>query len=236
MKKAAVVLLMAASLLMAGMAEAAKPKKRTRNANRIGAYGSVMAGHSTYGGDHTQDENVLIASLENAGVPFQNVTASTKDSDIGYQAAFGYRFARHFAFEVALAQFGDLRSTGRGELDFDEGFVPTSLTRKFSVGGPIFSMVGILPINQSFELFVRAGFLFAATQLQISSRIDGQSGGFGSAKGDSNNAVLGLGAAWHFNQAYSVRAEYLNLGKVGENNGSGREDLSAINLGVVIRF
>lgn len=236
MKNVWVVSLMAASLLMAGMAEAAKPKKRTRNANRIGPYGSAVVGWSTYGGDHAQDEEELTSSLVNSGFPAQNVTASTEENDLGYQAAFGYRFHRYMAIEVALAQFGELRSTASGELNFGNGFVPTSLHLTFRVGGPVFSMVGILPVSDRFEVYGRAGILFGASDLEISSTIDGQSGGFGSAKGDSTNAVFGVGTAWHINQVYTVRAEYLNCGAVGENNGSGREELSALSLGLVIRF
>ena len=37
MKRVTVVLLVAISVAFAGFAEAAKPKKRTRNANRVGA-------------------------------------------------------------------------------------------------------------------------------------------------------------------------------------------------------
>lgn len=236
MKKVAVILLMASSLVMAGMAEAAKPRKRTRNANRVGAYGSAMVGLTTYSGDHSQNEEELTSSLVNSGFPSQGVTASTEETDFGYQAAFGYRFNRYFAAEISLAQFGDLRSTASGELDFGEGFVPTALHLTFSVGGPLISGVAILPINDRFELFGRAGVLFGTSQLEVSSRIDGETGGFGSAKGDSTNVVFGLGGAWNINQLYSVRLEYLHLGKVGESNGSGREELNSINIGMMIRF
>ena len=48
MKKSLVVVLAGLSLLFAGYAEAAKPKKRSRSANRIGAYGGALFRQTTY--------------------------------------------------------------------------------------------------------------------------------------------------------------------------------------------
>jgi hypothetical protein len=236
MNKVAVVLLMASSLLMAGVAEAAKPKKRTRNSNRVGPYGSAIVGFSTYGSSHAQNELDLMSSFLNSGVPSQNITASTQDTDLGYQATFGYRFNRYLATELSLAHFGEVKSTARGELDLGDGFVPASLSVGFSVGGPVFSMVGILPINDRFEFYGRAGMLLASSDVEVRSRVDGQSGGFGGAKGDSSNPVFGAGASWHFNQMLSVRAEYWHLGEVGQSDRTGKEELNTMNVGVVIRF
>ena len=93
-------------LVMAGAAEAAKPKKRTRNANRVGPYGSAMIGNTSFDGDHAQDRADLIAALDNASGPSQNLSATTEDSDLGYQAMFGYRFNRYVAAELSLAGLG----------------------------------------------------------------------------------------------------------------------------------
>jgi opacity protein-like surface antigen len=236
MKKIAVVLLVVASVAFAGFAEAAKPKKRTRNANRVGPYGVGFIGQSQYTGDQSQTEQDLLDTLINTGNPTQNLSASTEDTDIGYNATFGYRFNRYFAAELGLAQFGSLESTAKGDLDFGDGFVPTSLKLAFSAGGPMVSAVGFLPLNDKFELFARVGYLFTSSERELTSSVDGQSGGFGSAKGDSQNMVLGIGAAFNFNQVYSVRFEYQQLDDLGQDNRTGLEDLTVIGLGVVVRF
>ncbi len=57
MKKISVIVLVALSVAFAGYAEAATPKKRTRNANRIGAYGGALVGYSNYSGDQTRRTN-----------------------------------------------------------------------------------------------------------------------------------------------------------------------------------
>jgi opacity protein-like surface antigen len=236
MKKVTVVLLVAISVAFAGFAEAAKPKKRTRNANRVGPYGVGFVGQSHYTSDQSQNEQDLLDTLINTGEPTQNLSASTEDTDIGYNATFGFRFNRYFAAELGLAQFGSVESTAKGELDFGGGFVPTSLKLSFSAGGPMISAVGFLPLNDKFELFGRVGYLFTSSERELTSNVDGQSGGFGSAKGDSQDLVLGVGAAFNFNQVYSVRLEYQKLDELGQDERTGLEDLNVIGLGVVVRF
>ena len=236
MKKVTVVLLVAISVAFAGFAEAAKPKKRTRNANRVGPYGVGFVGQSHYTSDQSQNEQDLLDTLINTGEPTRNLSASTEDTDIGYNATFGFRFNRYFAAELGLAQFGSVESTAKGELDFGGGFVPTSLKLSFSAGGPMISAVGFLPLNDKFELFGRVGYLFTSSERELTSNVDGQSGGFGSAKGDSQDLVLGVGAAFNFNQVYSVRLEYQKLDELGQDERTGLEDLNVIGLGVVVRF
>ena len=238
MKNVSVVLLVIVSVAFAGFAEAAKPKKRTRNANRIGAYGVGFLGQSKYTSDQTGAEEFAVGQLEIIGDASRNVSVATEDTDIGYNATFGYRFSRYFAAELGLAQMGSVESKARGEVDFGDGsgFHDSAMTLAFSTGGLLFSAIGILPINDSFEFFGRAGYMFTSSERELSLRIDGDSGGFGSSKGDSQDLVLGLGATYHFNQIYSLRLEYLKLDEVGEDRSTGLEDLSLLGLGLVVRF
>jgi opacity protein-like surface antigen len=236
MKNTCIVLLAVLGVAFAGFAEAAKPRKRTRNANRIGAYGIGFIGQANYSSDVTEEEQGLLEALSQQGVPFQNLAASSETKDIGYQATFGYRFNRYFAAELGLVQVGEMSSTARGDLDFGGGFVPTSLSLSFSAGGPMVSAIGILPINDKFEVFGRLGYLFTSSEREIRSRVDGENLGFGSSKGDSQDVVYGAGASYHFNQVYSLRLEYQQLDGLGEEERSGTEDASIIGLGFVVRF
>lgn len=236
MKKLSVILLVVVSFAFAGFAEAATPKKRTRNANRIGAYGGVLIGQSDFSGDQSENEAGLVDTLVNTGAPIQNLRSETEDSDFGYQATFGYRFNRYFAAELGLAQYGELKSTARADMDFGAGFVPASVSLTFSAGGPILSAIGILPLGEKFEAYARLGYLFTSSERELSSRVDGQSGSFGSAKGDSQNPVYGLGVAWHINQVYSIRAEFQKLDNLGQENRTGEEDITVAGLGLIVRF
>ncbi len=236
MKQISVVLLAVISIAFAGFAEAAKPKKRTRSANRIGAYGGAMVGYSKFSGDQSGFEAALERTLTNTGADIQNLSSSTEDNDIGYQAMFGFRFLRYFAAEIGLAQFGSLESSAKGDLDFGDGFVPTSVKLSFSAGGPIFSAVGILPIGNKFELFGRVGYMFTSSEREFSANVDGEHSSFGGAKGDSQDPVFGVGFSWNINQVYSIRGEFQKLDSIGDPNRSGEEDITMMGLGLLIRF
>jgi opacity protein-like surface antigen len=238
MKNLSVILLAALAVSFAGFAEAATPKKRTRNANRIGPYAGGIIGYSDYSGDQAENEQNLVDILENTGNPYQNLSSSTENTDIGYQALFGYRFHRFFAAELGLAQFGDLKSTARADMDFGDGdgFVPASVSLTFAAGGPMLSGIAILPLGEKFELFGRVGYLFTSTERELSSRVDGQSGTFGSAKGDSQDLVYGIGLSWNINQVYTIRTEFQKLDGLGQENRTGAEDLTVIGAGLIVRF
>ena len=172
MKKITVIVLVVLSLGFAGFTEAATPKKRTRNANRIGPYAGALVGYSQYSGNQDENEQNLVDILENSRYPHMEITTSTEDTDIGYQALFGYRFHRFFGAELGLAQFGELKSTAKTEMDFGDGrgYVPTSVSLTFTAGGPMLSAIGILPLGERFELFGRLGYLFTSSERSLTSR------------------------------------------------------------------
>jgi OOP family OmpA-OmpF porin len=237
MKKVSVIVVAALGLMLAGYAEAAKPKKRTRNQNRVGPYGGLLVGNAKYSVDAAEEEADLIQFFEGSG-PTRNVSASTEDTDIGYTAAFGYRFSRYVAAELGLAQYGETSSIVRGEIDQGQGqgFVPANVKFSFAVGGPLFSVIGILPLGDKFEIYGRAGVLFANAERELAARVDGRNAGRGSAKGDSTEVVYGVGLAYNINQVYSLRLEQQRLSEVGQDDRSGTEDIDYTALGFLVRF
>jgi OOP family OmpA-OmpF porin len=234
MKKVSVIVLVVVGLLFAAYAEAANPKRRTRNANRIGPYAGALISMNSYPGDQSAAEADLQSSFD--GVPTQDLRIGTDDKDVGYAAQFGYRFTRYIAVEFALAQYGDLRSSAHADVDLGSGFVPASINLNFHSGGPQLSVLGILPINDKFELYGRAGLLFASSEREFVIKVDGDTSSFGSSKGESTEVVLGLGAAFHVNQMFSIRAQVEKLDKVGEPARTGTEDITSASLGLVVRF
>lgn len=234
MKKVSVIVLVVVGLLFAAYAEAAKPKRRTRNANRVGPYAGALIGMNHYTGDQSAAESDLENSF--VGVPTQNLSIGTDEKDVGYAAQFGYRFNRYLAVEFALAQYGDLRSSARADVDLGTGFLPAAIDLSFHTGGPQFSAIGILPLNDKFEIFGRAGVLFASSEREFVIKVDGETSSFGSSKGDSTEVVLGLGATWHFNQMFSIRAQFEKMDKVGDPDRTGTEDVTTASLGLVVRF
>ena len=238
MKKVSVIVVAALGLMLAGYAEAAKPKKRTRNQNRVGPYGGLLVGNSKFSVDAAEEEADLVAFLEDTGLPLRDVSTSTEDTDIGYTPAFGYRFSRYVAAELGLAQYGETSSSVRGEIDQGDGagFVPVGVKFSFAVGGPVFSVLGILPLGDKFEIYGRAGLLFASAERELAARLDGRNAGRSSAKGDSTEVVYGAGLAYNINQVYSLRLEHQRLTEVGQADRSGTEDVDYTAVGFIVRF
>jgi opacity protein-like surface antigen len=236
MKKLPIIALAVASLVFAGFAEAAKPRKRTRNASRIGPYGAVLVAQTRYPNDQSGAEQELFDFFQNREDPTRNISTSSKTEGMGYQFGGGYRFTRYLAAELALVQYGELSSSVKGEVDQGQGFIPVTVKYAFQTGGPMVSAVGFLPLGEKAELFARVGFLLANTQRETTARVDGQNGGSGRFTDDSSKPVYGVGLAWHINQIYTIRAEYQKLTDVGEEATTGKEDLNTFGLGLLVRF
>ena len=170
-------------------------------------------------------------------LPFENLVAATDDTDLGYQVGIGYRFTRYFAAEMAFTQFGELITSASADVDYpqdDVGFEPSELELTFDTGGPVFSAVGILPINERFEAYARVGFIFASFKRSFVSRVNGQTLG-GSARSDSQKPVYGAGLTWNINKVYSLRAEYEVINDIGDT-GVGTEDLRVMGVQFSMRF
>jgi len=98
------------------------------------------------------------------------------------------------------------------------------------------SAVGILPINDKFEVYGRASLLFASTEREYIIKVDGDTSSFGTAKGESTEVIFGLGAAWHVNQMFSVRAQFEKLDEVGDPSKTGTENITSASIGLIVRF
>jgi OmpA-OmpF porin, OOP family len=234
MKKVSVIVLVVVGLMFAAYAEAAKPKRRTRNANRVGPYAGALIGMNNYTGDQSAAEDDLENSF--VGVPTQGLSVGTEEKDVGYAAQFGYRFNRYVAAEFALAQYGDLTSSARADIDLGNGFIPAAIDLNFHTGGPQISVIGILPLNDKFEIYGRVGVLFASSEREFIIKVDGDTSSFGSSKGQSTEVGFGIGAAWHINQMFSIRGQYEKLDKVGDPDRTGTEDITTASLGLIVRF
>jgi len=239
MKKVAVIALVVLGIAFAGASEAASPKKhRTRNQNRVGPYVSGFVGMTKFTDDQSAAEAQIAQIFNQSGNPIQNLQVGTDHTDINYTASFGYRFHRFIAGELGLAQYGELASKGTAGMDFGNGngFVPTTLKYSFKVGGPVISVLGILPFSQKFEGYLRLGYLFASSVREITSSVNGQSSIGQDARGDSQHPVYGIGFGWNIDAMWTVRAEYERLNNVGQQSRNGTENFETASLGVIVRF
>ena len=125
------------------------------------------------------------------------ITSGTVDGgDSGTKLFGGYRFTQNIALELAYVDLGKLSYSGLfGPLTVTNGTVKTS--------GFAVSAVGLLPLNQGFSLFGKAGvFSWEAKARDITG------GAPFAALEDGSDLFIGLGAAFDVTRNFSVRAEW----------------------------
>jgi hypothetical protein len=135
-------------------------------------------------------------------------------------------------------QYGEMVSSANADLYFPDdgaGFVPAKVSLGFRTGGVLFSALAFLPIGDKFEAYARVGYLFANSEREFMSKVEGQPALAGSAKGDSQKPVFGAGFGYNINVMYTIRFEYQRIDDVGGPN-TGTEAMDNISLGLVVRF
>ena len=231
MKKLSVIVLAALSVAYAGYAEAATPKKRTRNANRVGAVRrraqSVTAcslptnsaaneqgldQHARQHRRHRREPEHRARKTPTSATRRRSVTASIATSPPNSVSRSSARS----------------NSTASADMDFDDGtgVVPASVTLTYRAGGPDhFGDRHPAGRTRSSNCSRASDTCSRAPNASSSARIDGDSASSGSSKGDSQDPVYGIGFSWHINQVYSIRGEYQQLDSLGQENRTGEEDV-----------
>jgi hypothetical protein len=94
--------------------------------------------------------------------------------------------------------------------------------------------LGILPLSYRWEVYGRAGVLFASNELTL-FLTDGVGNFKDTLNGSSTDLLAGAGAGFTFAEIYTLRAEYQRVFDAGDDTvGEGDQDLATV--GVTVRF
>lgn len=203
--------LIAIALLSASMAPA--------YAGNLYLVGSV--GESEFDGRKSDIDQ----ALTDAGAT--NVSSSLDKKDTAYKLQVGYQFNPYLAVEGGYVDLGKMKYAA----SFTGGNANASIEAK----GWNVAAVGILPLNESFSLFAKAGVIDAKVKLKVSAS---GPGGTASATGDSTDwkGTWGLGATYNFNKQLGLRVEYEKFDNLGNEDKTGKGDVDLISAGVVFKF
>ncbi|HWK75536.1 MAG TPA: outer membrane beta-barrel protein [Povalibacter sp.] len=183
-----------------------------------------------------------------ARAPYDALTADIYDSfgfvptsssatfdakDKGYGFFGGYRFFSWLALEGSYLTLGSVEHRDRSAGTFAEVAQTWSQNIETRNRGLAVSALGILPISYRFEVYARAGALFANNQDRLFIT-DGTSSRRASGSGSSVNMLAGAGASFAFLEIYSARLEYQRAFDVGSDLGKG--DIDVLSLGISVRF
>ncbi|MGH8174737.1 MAG: outer membrane beta-barrel protein [Steroidobacter sp.] len=143
----------------------------------------------------------------------------------------GYRIFRFAAVELNYLNLGTLKRQETLALGFPPFTSSVDIRHELETSGPSVSGLGILPVTDSWELYLRAGVLFADMEATSSIMGDSSSITFG-----SDSLLWGAGTQFNWGDHWSVRLDFQRFERVGEDNGVGEADIDLLSLGVIFRL
>jgi opacity protein-like surface antigen len=154
------------------------------------------------------------------------------DKDTAWAVTSGYRIGRYAAVELAYLNLGKLEANDL-LLPFPPGSgAALTLHRELETTGPVVSALGILPLGDSWELFLRGGVFFA--DMEFTTSLAGTS----SSQTQGSKAVdVGAGVQFNRREHWSARLELQRFLDVGDDDTfSNSADIDFLSLGVLYRL
>lgn len=140
-------------------------------------------------------------------------TVSCDEKDTGWKLFGGHQFSKNLAVEFGWVDLGEATLSGPGG-------AATAETSGFGA-----SVIGAIPLGDSFSLFARAGGNYLKTEWA----------GVVSADDSGIEFNLGLGAQFDFGKSIAVRAEWERYFDVGGDN-TGEADVDLLSVGAIFLF
>jgi opacity protein-like surface antigen len=157
---------------------------------------------------------------------------SDDDEATAWGATAGYRIGRYVAVELNYLNLGKLEASDLVLLPPFPGGGTTTLQRELETTGPALSVLGILPLSASWEVYLRAGVLFADMEFTTSIGASSASHTTG-----SEAAAVGAGVQFNWAEHWSARIELQRFLEVGEDDTfSSSADIDLLSLGIFYRL
>jgi OOP family OmpA-OmpF porin len=195
-----------------------------------GLYFGLAAGQSGYDAEAADLDDIVLGAFESQGLFVVEAESSLDDSDSAFAGLIGYRFGRHFAVEAAYYDLGALSYEADGLVSDGFFLYDATFDLDISPSGPALSALGIVPLSDSWEIYGRAGMFFADLDIDVGASIGGGAGS-ASDSASSQDALVGLGAAFRASERWTVRLEYQRFLDVGDEEDTGESDVDLVNLG-----
>jgi OOP family OmpA-OmpF porin len=184
-----------------------------------GFYGALDVGQST-GKDACKDIS--------SGLPPGSTWAGCKDTATLFRVAGGFQISPMWGAEVSYGDYGKA-SLGSGTVN-DPVLGMVAMSADYQASGIQISGTGSFPVGNAFSLIGKVGI--ARTDLKLTATALGVSV---SQSATSANLAYGIGAQYAFNEKVSVRAQYEDLGNVGDDN-TGKSKVTLLSAGLVYKF
>ena len=152
----------------------------------------------------------------------------------GYSFAVGYRLFSWLAIEGGYMDLGKVRHVISADGDQLGNPAHANLSLSAKSSGIAVSALGILPLSYRWEVYGRAGVMFATNRIDLF--LSDNLGDFAAqSSGSKTNLLAGAGIAMSIAEVYGVRLEYQRVFGV-ESQQVGTGDVDFLSLGVIVQF
>ncbi len=213
----------AASLLAAaGTASAAEP----------GWYVAGTVSMNSLDASQSRFDDVFISTFGEEGLDVLDLASDLDKKDTGFEFAVGYQVSERFAIEAAYIDLGKSAYTASGTVtDGGEGTADFAVDLSVKPRGPAVSLVGSMPLNDTFSLDGRIGAMFSKNKVSGGGSVDGSDIPSLSGTDSKTGTLVGVGATWAVSSSVAVRLSYTRFNNVFETS-----DYNQFALGLKFSF
>ena len=182
-------------------------------------------------------DSVVYDVLASEGL-YLDGSSDVDDSDTTYGLTFGYKFMPYLAVEGQYLDLGEAEYTVSGDIydEFDKFLGTADVSTSINSSGFALSVLGILPIQEVWEVYARLGMYFGDTEAEFSAAADGVSVLSGSDSKSEEEFFYGIGGGYTFNETWNVRVEYTIFQDIGDEDLTGESDVDRFVIGVNYMF
>jgi len=207
-------------------------------AGRPGFYGGGGYGQSSFAFHKDRIDEATSAALESVGLTEISTTSQLDNDGTGYEFMGGSRFLPWLAAELGYLALGQAEYRAGSDVEFPEEGVPFPLNTKFDVdvSGLTLTALGIWPVSERFDLYVRGGFMLGDSKVSVRLATEDRGSVGGSGTQSHENLLWGAGVAVSFLDIYAARLEYRQILDVGDTGTVGKSDVDFVTLGFIVAF
>ena len=218
-----------AGILTTGLAATILVLPLPSNADRAGYYvgGDVGLGKADIGTGELH--GALQTAFDAAEADLTLRPTSANRDDLVYGALVGYRFSEFLAFEAQYLWLGEYALTADVVATKGGNTADGEVAGRWHVKGPALSVVGSWPLSSRWDIYGRAGALWA----EMDATLQWQGGSpdeRAKIRETTTELIWGIGAAYHASPQWTVRLEYQQVPDVGDSARSGELDIERYTL------
>jgi OOP family OmpA-OmpF porin len=203
-------------------------------AAELGVYAGVSYAQVNNGVKQSDFDAAGFNILAGEGFVPDAAAVSFDNKGPGYNFVVGYRLFPWLAVEGGYMDMGKVSHRIVSDGTQFDAPANANLSINAKSSGITVSALGILPLSYRWEVYGRAGAVFATNRLSLFIT-DSLGQGSGQTSGSKTNFLAGAGVSMSLAEVYGVRLEYQRIFAV-EAEQIGEGDVDFLTLGVTVQF